>query len=154
MDLRDLIDESVMLMRTFAGKHGCQLEWHRPEKPLTVCCDDVQLRQVAVVLLQNALDATVEAGLEDGTITIQLETSTTQCSLLVCDEGAGIPEELKERVFEPFYSSKGSLGLGLATAMSIVDSHEGTLTLTDRAPQGTNATVTLPLEISSTGGTQ
>ncbi|SDR06383.1 PhnD/SsuA/transferrin family substrate-binding protein [Pseudovibrio sp. Tun.PSC04-5.I4] len=154
VDLRDLIDESVMLMRTFASKHGCQLEWHRPVMPVPVCCDDVQLRQVAVVLLQNALDATVEAGLEEGTITIQMETTQTQCSVLVCDEGVGIPEELKERVFEPFYSSKGSLGLGLATAMSIVDSHEGTLTLNDRNPQGTCATVTLPLDISSTGGTQ
>ncbi|QUS58519.1 sensor histidine kinase [Pseudovibrio brasiliensis] len=145
VDLRELVDETVMLMRTFATKHDCQLHWEPPKEPVFVCCDDVQLRQVMVVLLQNALDATVEAGLEGGVISILLESSAGSCALMVCDQGAGIPKELEEKVFEPFFSSKGSLGLGLATALSIVDSHEGELTLSPAPHAGTCATVMLPL---------
>ncbi|WP_109314089.1 sensor histidine kinase [Pseudovibrio ascidiaceicola] len=150
VDLRDLVDETVMLMRTFAAKHACQLQWDPPQEPVFVCCDDVQLRQVMVVLLQNALDATVEAGIEDGVISIQLDHTAEACELRVYDQGAGIPKELEEKVFEPFYSSKGSLGLGLATALSIVDSHEGDLTLKPMPEAGTCATVRLLLSCSQT----
>ncbi len=145
VDLRDLLDETVMLMQTHATRHGCQLKWQRPDKAVMMCCDDVQLRQVTVVLLQNALDATVEAGVENGIISLLLEVNANRCEITVNDEGSGIPEELQEKVFEPFYSSKGSLGLGLATAHSIIDNHDGTLQLHPRASKGTCARVSLPL---------
>lgn len=154
VDLRDLMDETVMLMRTHSAKHGCQLEWSRPETPVRVCCDDVQLRQVAVVLLQNALDATIEAGLSNGRIVLAMHHDGQTCRITVCDEGSGIPEHIKDQVFEPFCSSKGSLGLGLATAQSIIDSHEGLLKLEPRTPQGTCASVTLPLAPNDLGEDQ
>lgn len=101
-----------MLMRTFAAKHACQLQWDPPQEHVFVCCDDVQLRQVMVVLLQNALDATVEAGLEDGVISIQLDHTAETCELRVCDQGAGIPKSWKRRCLSRSIPARAVWGWG------------------------------------------
>ena len=104
--------------------------------------------QVLINLIDNAIKYT-PVGSEIKVIT---EKKNGYASISVIDNGNGIPDNIKPRVFEMFYTgdnriadSRRSLGLGLALCKSIIGAHGGELTLTDNQPQGCNFTFTLPL---------
>ena len=104
--------------------------------------------QVLINLIDNAIKYT-PVGSE---IKIITEKKNDCASISVVDNGKGIPDNIKPRVFEMFYTgdnriadSRRSLGLGLALCKSIIGAHGGELTLTDNQPQGCNFTFTLPL---------
>lgn len=104
--------------------------------------------QVLINLIDNAIKYT-PVGSE---IKIITEKKKDCASISVVDNGKGIPDNIKPRVFEMFYTgdnriadSRRSLGLGLALCKSIIGAHGGELTLTDNQPQGCNFTFTLPL---------
>lgn len=109
-----------------------RLEVATAESPAWVLADTTQLRQVLLNLLLNAKDAIgsrggieVRVGFENDTVVLE-----------VADDGPGIGAEIRDRVFEPFFSTReGGRGLGLAAVRGIVSSHDGTLEL-DRSPSG------------------
>jgi signal transduction histidine kinase len=75
---------------------------------------------------------------------------TTGFTVSVRDNGAGIPDELKDKIFGPFYSTKeGGTGLGLSISKKIIESYGGTLTLTDAETGGACFSVFLPLQNSA-----
>lgn len=147
LDLRDLVDEVVMLMATHARHASIALAWQRPAAAVPVQGDGVQLRQVIVALVQNAIDAMAEGG----TIVIALAGQDATATLTVTDQGGGLTAEARDQAFEPFFSTKGGLGLGLATASGIVDHHDGHLTLDPCPDGGTVARLVLPLWRPETG---
>src|SRR5262245_4600017 len=108
----------------------------------------VEIEQVVVNLLQNAIDAIVEGG--GNRRQIRVEASTTSAghaTVTVADTGSGIPAEVATRLFEPFFTTKADgLGMGLAICRSMVDAHGGGL-WTDRKPDGdgTRMGFSLPL---------
>jgi len=91
----------------------------------TCICDADQVRQVLINLLDNAIAATRENG---GEVRLYATTEEATVEFHVLDEGEGIPDERREQIFEPYYSTKvdGS-GLGLAIAYRIAQEHEGDL---------------------------
>ena len=115
----------------------------------------MQLRQVLLNLLLNALDAVAN----EGHICVSVETVTrlgnqssksnpadTWVCLSVADDGCGLPIEQRERLFEPFFSTKDpGLGLGLAVSHSIIDAHGGELLAEERPQRGSVFKVLLPL---------
>lgn len=146
LDLRDLVDEVVMLMSTHARKHDCRLDWRRPQTRACVRGDGVQLRQVAVALVQNAIDAMPDGGPIEISLTEETVGDGARHSILqVADRGTGLDAAARHHAFEAFFSTKGGLGLGLATAASIIDHHEGRLSLDPRPQGGTLARVVLPM---------
>jgi two-component system, cell cycle sensor histidine kinase and response regulator CckA len=95
----------------------------------TVIGDQSQLEQVVMNLVVNARDALGESG---GRVVVRTKTDQGHVVLEVADNGPGIPPELRERVFEPYFTTKNSdsqrgTGLGLATVFGIVESHKGTV---------------------------
>jgi len=107
-------------------------------------CDADQVRQVLINLLDNAIAATRENG---GEVRLYAETGETTAEFHVLDEGEGIPDEDREQIFEPYYSTKveGS-GLGLAIAYRIAQEHEGDLKIkSTRNP--THFCLCLPLPV-------
>jgi PAS domain S-box-containing protein len=111
--------------------------------------DHHQLCQLVSNLLINACEA--QSGV--GAVHIRAESREADgeehpatVSLHIADDGPGIPDEIRDRMFNPFYSTKpqGS-GLGLAIVRKIVDAHEGWIDVTPRAERGTTFTVTLPV---------
>jgi signal transduction histidine kinase/CheY-like chemotaxis protein len=113
-----------------------------------------ELRQVLVNLVSNAMDASPEEGLlrlHAGKIS---RNGIDYVQMDVEDSGDGIPEELQGRLFQPFFSTKGSLGtgLGLWVTKSIVDKHRGEIQLKSR-PGSTVFTILLPAEFAD-GETQ
>jgi signal transduction histidine kinase len=107
--------------------------------------DREQLRRVVRNLLDNAERHTRD------TMTVELHEENTVAELAVVDDGPGIPDSERERIFERFSRldearsrDAGGTGLGLAIAREIVTAHGGTLTLAD-TPIGTRFVVTLPV---------
>lgn len=110
-----------------------------------------QLRQVLANLVSNAIDA---APLGRGVVDIRLlqvraaDGCLTQTGFAVCDNGGGIPEATRARLFEPFHSTKGDLGngLGLYISREIVERHHGRIETQTASGEGTSMTVWLPAE--------
>ena len=124
--------------------------FHFPEESLFVHGDVSQLNQVLSNLIVNARDASPP----DAPITISARratqelagTSTPCVALTVADEGSGIPEELRDRIFEPLFTTKRrGTGLGLAVVHQVVRAHGGVVRLRSEVGVGTEFHVVLPL---------
>ncbi|MBI3454574.1 MAG: GAF domain-containing protein [Candidatus Rokubacteria bacterium] len=102
-----------------------------------------ELRQVLTNLILNAVDALPRGG----TITITSRAAGEGIEVSVADTGVGMPEEVRRRIFEPFFSTKGpkGTGLGLAMVYGIVSRHGGTVTVASREGAGSTFTIRLPV---------
>ena len=129
----DLADE---LAAAASGLPGLHLE-ASPPPGLSVHADPRRLRQVLVNLLHNAGDATVAVSAEtsgDGAVLVH-----------VCDRGPGIPEDIRDRLFQPFVSRRpGGTGLGLAIVAQVMAAHGGDVSLTPRPGWTTCITLRFP----------
>ena len=109
---------------------------------LTVAFDREQMHIVFLNVLLNAAQAMDLRG----EIEVGIDTAQGECEVAVADRGPGIAPALREKMFQPFFSTKSrGAGLGLPTARRIVESHGGSLTARPRDGGGTVLTVTLPL---------
>ena len=105
--------------------------------------DPVQMQQLVDHLVANALEATPEGG----SVRVHVSAVDGQAvRLSVTDTGTGIPAAVRERIFDPFFTSKtrGSLGLGLTLSNTIVDAHNGKLLVESSEGMGSTFTVLLP----------
>lgn len=109
--------------------------------------DEVLLRQTFSNLLRNALDACISASVSPQ-IVIQSDVDAVQRTLRIAvnDNGAGIPPELRDRVFQPFFTSKRSgTGLGLALVQKIIVFHNGRIIASASSSGGASMQITLPI---------
>jgi len=105
--------------------------------------DPSQLQQVILNFMLNASDAMDEKG--EIIIETRLDKKRGNCLITVTDEGPGVPEDIVERVFEPFFSTKGTNGLGLAVSWGIIERHRGTIAVGNRADkQGAMFQIIIP----------
>jgi PAS domain S-box-containing protein len=145
-DLNDAIKEVIELARTAISKNGVAVHTRLVEGPLAVEGDRVQLQQVALNLILNAIEAmsSIETGARD--LSISTEQSQPNAVLVaVRDSGPGIDPKDLERVFETFYTTKsGGVGMGLSISRSIVAAHGGRLWADVNAPRGAVFRFTLP----------
>lgn len=109
-----------------------------------VLVDRVQIQQVLVNLLRNAAEAMANSPRRELTIaTVGINDSAVE--VMVADTGPGIPEELADRLFKPFVTTKpGGMGIGLAISRSIIEAHGGRLSMGPNAGGGTVFQFTLP----------
>ena len=101
-----------------------------------------QLEQVLLNLILNSIDALPDGG----EIQARFECNAENVLISVIDNGVGMSEEIRERIYDPFFTTKGEMGtgLGLAIGQGIVRQHKGQLTCTSHPGQGTTFTVQLP----------
>jgi len=109
--------------------------------------DAAQIKRVLANLLRNALEACRSRRISaPGQISLSLRSTDASVRLEVADTGPGIPEALREKIFEPFFSTKpGGHGLGLALARQIISNHGGKITFTSEMGQGTRFVIELPI---------
>jgi PAS domain S-box-containing protein len=145
-DMTQVIAEVCRLMadELAVKKVRVETEFDRSLPPALI--DRVQLQQVLVNLIRNAIDA-LDA-IADGTRLIRLRAVLDGDSAIrveVRDLGAGLKEP--ERVFEPFFTTKeNGMGMGLAICRSIIEAHDGRLWAADNQPRGTTLAFTLPVQ--------
>jgi signal transduction histidine kinase len=137
LSLDDLAANTIQLVANDALLHAVTIEF-RPAGDLPVVYGDgVQIQQVILNLLTNAITAAANEGAADGRVTVWTAVATAPYAELgVHDSGKGIPEADLSRVFEPFFTTKvDGLGMGLAISHTIVEAHGGRL-LVENDPAG------------------
>lgn len=105
-------------------------------------CDRGRIEQVVLNLVNNALDAVGD----DGHVEVHVAKLGERVVLEVSDDGPGIPQDVKDKLFEAFYTTKGQggTGLGLYLSRSFVEAHGGELSIPKTGPEGTTFRVRLP----------
>jgi signal transduction histidine kinase len=145
-DLNEAINEVIVLAGSAVTKNGVSVQTRLTEGLAPVQGDRVQLQQVVLNLILNAVEAmgSVEAGARE--LLISSEQSQTNGALVaVRDSGPGIDPERLERVFEAFYTTKsGGVGMGLSICRSIIDAHGGRLWADANEPRGAVFQFALP----------
>jgi len=140
VDLNQVLRETEEFLESrkeFAGvSFGLELE----RSPLLVRGNPVMLAQVAVNLILNACEAQPRGG----EVRIRAQRVGAHAVAEIADRGQGVKEADRERIFEPFFSTKDSTGLGLSICHSIVRQHEGELTVAAREGGGALFRLTLP----------
>jgi signal transduction histidine kinase len=139
VDLAAVVDETVALAR--AKAKDVVLRVNEIERPLKARCDPDGIKQVLLNVLLNAVEAAPKS-----TIDCDAQTLGRHVVLSVADRGPGIAEQVRRRVFDPFFSTKTrGTGLGLAVSKQIVDEHHGRIRLFNRRGGGTRVVIELPL---------
>ena len=155
VDIARVVRQTVNFLSPRAEGRNVAIQCQLPERPLVVQADEAQLRQVLLNLLLNALDAVHNGGEiqvdarhdNEGLISERSDQRRRPCvSLRVSDNGRGLPSHDRDRIFEPFFSTKDTgLGLGLAISQRIVEAHGGELAALDREGGGAVIQIRLPL---------
>ncbi len=141
--LTDLVGEVAEFLRPGFVRDGLELAVE--VEPVEVEVDVRLLKQALLNLLLNAQQA-VERG---GHICVRGGGRGERAWVTIADDGCGIPEELRERVFDVYFSaSRSGTGLGLPTARRIAEAHGGTLALESQAGRGTTLRLELPVAAS------
>lgn len=146
-DLTQLANDAVFLQKQ--AFHSIRFSVHATPSPLIWPCDGQQISQVFTNLLQNAANAIIENGDGSGAgeIVLQLaKQSDGSLALVVEDNGPGFPAGSRERLFEPYYTTrKKGTGLGMAIVLRIVTEHQGKLELMDAiGHRGARVEIKLP----------
>ena len=144
-DLNAAIDEVMVLARSLIIRNDVSVQTRLADGLFPIHGDRVQLQQVILNLILNAVEAmgSVEAGARD--LLISTEQGLTGVLVAVRDSGPGIDPEHLERVFEAFYTTKSSgVGMGLSICRSIIDAHGGRLWAEANEPRGAVFRFTLP----------
>jgi len=141
IDLNQVIREVKALMEEAIREKGIRLEDQLHPEPIAVSADPNQLKQVLLNLVKNALEATDDRG----AILVSSGTDDGQVWFSVQDTGRGMSEDVREKIFHPFYTTKEKgTGLGLAVINKIVTDHHGAITVSSIAGSGSTFTVRLP----------
>jgi two-component system nitrogen regulation sensor histidine kinase NtrY len=140
VDLRVLVRETLRLYKGL--KPGVEVASEVDPESGELMADPEQLRRVLINLLDNAIEAVDPPG----EVRVSATARDGRVALHVADTGRGIPPEAKEKLFLPYFSTKGrGTGLGLAIVHRIVADHRGTIRVEDRQPRGTVFTIELPV---------
>jgi PAS domain S-box-containing protein len=145
--INDAIREVIALTRGEAVKHQVTVEAQLSDALPSIHGDRVQLQQVMLNLMINAIEAMSGAG-GDGPRELLIATSadpTQATRVAVSDTGPGVDAGAIEQLFEPFYTTKaGGMGMGLSICRSIVEAHGGTLSVRANTPRGATFEFVLP----------
>jgi two-component system sensor kinase FixL len=145
-DLNEIIRNILLLFEYEIKKTNTNLLF-LPLEPLEkLYVDDIQIQQIMVNLIKNSLDAINEAGQEDGRIEIHIRKEGQEVLVSVTDNGPGVPEVHRPRLFDSFFTTKPKgVGLGLSICKSIAGAHGGTLRHEQPGEGGSRFTLSLPL---------
>jgi PAS domain S-box-containing protein len=148
VDVNDIIREMIVLLRGEATRYNVSIRTALATDLPVVMGDHVQLQQVLMNLMMNAIDAMKDV---DGTRELDIKSERAedeQLLLSVRDTGGGLPPEQANQIFNAFFTTKtNGTGMGLRISRSIVESHGGRLWAGDNSPRGASFYVSLPTKV-------
>lgn len=145
VDLKLLVGEVIELCRPELTSSEVRLTVELADEQALVAADSVQIQQVLVNLVQNAIQAMHATPLGARVLVVKLTTGPGEITISVADSGPGLPAEMLAAGFTPFRTSKqDGLGLGLAISRAIVEQHQGRITCTNREQGGAVVSFSLP----------
>ncbi|WP_431437155.1 sensor histidine kinase [Chitinophaga caseinilytica] len=141
-DLNDLIHSSLALATDRLQLNGIRLEEYYAEEKIMLTVDDEKIRIALLNILINAIEAMMPG---KGVLTVNTYAEGKSAIIRIQDNGTGIPEENKSRLFDPFFTSKTKgTGLGLTSTQNIIINHKGHIQVESTIGEGTTFIITLP----------
>jgi PAS domain S-box-containing protein len=141
-DLRAVIDDVLALATEELQMRNVTVHSRLPSSPVMVNVDADLLKQAVINVVQNAAQAMPEGGRLD----LILETDRKTAELRIADEGVGIPEEIREKIFDLYFTTKSEgSGIGLAMTYRILQLHHGSVEVQSRLERGTEFRFRIPL---------
>jgi PAS domain S-box-containing protein len=149
MDLRKVVEDVVTLASPAAEKHNVLVERHAAQEPLPVRIDADLVKQAILNIILNGMQAMPEGG----TLRITMKREGEAALIGVHDQGAGIPENIRDKVFNLYFTTKtGGSGIGLAMAYRVVQLHHGSVEFTSVMDHGTTFYLRFPLSETASNG--
>jgi len=144
-NINSLVDNIVLLVRNQASFRNIDIERDLADNLPEIMADGDQIQQVLINFILNASDAMPKGGSLN--IKSRLMENSEYIELKFIDTGCGISEENKDRIFDPFYTTKESgTGLGLSISYGIIEQHGGTIHVESEIGKGTTFIVQLPIK--------
>jgi two-component system sensor histidine kinase TtrS len=144
VDPGEIVADALALFEPTAAARGIRVEAEVPARLPPVCADRLQIEEVLLNLLQNALEAV--AGRADPRLVLRARIKAHALALSVTDNGPGVAPDARELLFEAFFTTKAEgLGLGLSLSRTIVEAHGGRLDVDIDTPGETTFRFQLPL---------
>jgi signal transduction histidine kinase len=140
-----LVEEASELALVLAGHAGVQVRLELDRQAPKILADRVQIRQVVLNLMHNAIEAMADSGGERRlTVTLEAE-GAERVAIAVADTGPGLPEQVRAELFAPFMTTKrDGVGIGLSVCRTIVEAHGGRIRAEPNPGGGTVFRLTLP----------
>ena len=146
LNMNTLVGEVVTLVRPDTERRNMKVVWEPASTVTPVWGDHVELQQVILNLLLNAMDAMNDCPAEARRAYVRVSLVAAEVEVAVSDAGHGIAEENLTRLFAPFFTTKPTgLGMGLAISQTIIAAHKGRLTAENNVNGGATFRVTLPM---------
>jgi signal transduction histidine kinase len=147
-DLRAVIGDVLALAAAELSTRNVTLVSRMPQEPLLANVDADLLKQAVLNVIQNGAQAMPEGG----KLEITLEEDSLNAVLRVADEGIGIPEEIREKIFDLYFTTRaGGSGIGLAMTYRILQLHHGGVEVQSKADRGTEFLLRIPLAATEWG---
>lgn len=151
MDLRKVVEDVVILASPAAERHNVAIERQSSQEPLPVRIDADLVKQAILNIVLNG----VQAMPDGGTLRITGKREGDSAVIMVRDQGAGIPENIRDKIFNLYFTTKsGGSGIGLAMAYRVVQLHHGSVEFTSILERGTTFYLRFPLAEAATNGEQ
>ena len=147
VDVNAVVHKGVKLVEKQLNLLHIDVELHLHPSPLIVKGNSVMLQQVIINLLNNAKDAIEESG-QGGRVLVKTSRTTTDAVIEVTDDGPGIPEDVRDRIFDLFFTTKDvgkGTGLGLSISRKMVEGMRGRISVSSRPGEGATFRIVLPL---------
>jgi signal transduction histidine kinase len=146
LNLNESVEAALVLSRAAIERLGVGIRTELCDPPPLVWADPVQLQQVMVNLVTNALEAMADTPARERAMSVSSWIEDDSAVVRVVDNGAGLDPELVAHIFESFYTTKpGGIGLGLAISRSIIEAHGGSMQAEPATPAGAVVGFKLPL---------
>ncbi|WP_139490383.1 PAS domain S-box protein [Brevibacillus dissolubilis] len=141
-DLQTILLHVNTLLETQAIMNNIEIVTNLYPEEISITCDENQLKQVFINMVKNAIEAMPDGG----TIHISLCREDETAVIQINDQGIGIPEEILSKIGQPFFTTKEKgTGLGLMVSNSIIEKHQGKMSIQSKLGVGTTFTVILPI---------
>jgi two-component system sensor histidine kinase DctS len=150
VQLRAVVEEAVGFVQADARTRRVKIRPGLPPEELELDADPVLLQQVLLNLMRNGMEAMAATPPEERELVVATEQSDGAVTIRVADRGCGIPPEVQEKLFQPFFTTKPEgMGMGLNICRSIIELHRGRVWAERGADGGTVFSFTLPLAESA-----
>ena len=149
-DINAVVEEICKLATLGTATDRVELELNLSAALPPVLIDHVQIQQVVLNLVRNSIDALSDC--ETRTITVATVSRDDMVDVVVSDNGPGLPSEVRDRVFEPFVSTKpDGIGIGLSICRTIVEAHGGRIAVDTSTKHGTGFRFSVPAFVEEGG---
>ena len=140
--IEDILEKNITFLTSQIKQEGYTIEKHYDENLPEIVADTDMLYQAFLNILINAMQAMPGGGV----IHVNIHSANHSVTIVIEDEGEGIAEDLIEKIWDPFFTTKAKgTGLGLGIVKNIIESHEGSISIINKPDTGSRVTISLPV---------